>query len=92
MELVVRRLITMRWRTIWSAVVKARSTAALLPSSWRKAWLSGHSSHTGGAPGATASAAEVTAGSGSYSTSIASAASLASAMVSATIKATGSPT
>ena len=31
------------------------STAALSPASWTKAWLSGHSSHTAGAPGATAS-------------------------------------
>ena len=44
---------------------EGRSTAALSPSSCTKAWLSGHASHTAGAPGATASAIAVTAGSGS---------------------------
>jgi hypothetical protein len=39
--------------------------------------LSGHSSHTGGMPGFAASSVETTAGNGSYSTSISSAASAA---------------
>ena len=63
MELVVSRLITMRWRTTCGAVANAFATAAPSPATWVKAWLSGQPSHTATAPGVIASSVVATAGS-----------------------------
>ena len=62
---------------MWSALAKAASVAALSPTLSTKQMLFSQSSQTSGAPGLAASAVLVTAGSGSYSTSISSAASCA---------------
>ena len=61
----VTRLMTKRCLTTWSARANAASVAALSPSVCTKQMLSSQSSHTRGAPGAGASAVEMTAGSGS---------------------------
>src|SRR3974377_2373108 len=87
----VTRLITNVCLTTRLAQAKAASVAALSPISSTKQILSGHSSQTRGAPGLGASAVEVTAGSGSKSTCINSAASIPCALDSATHKAQEAP-
>ena len=78
--------------TICAAFAKARSVLSLSPNIVSHGTLSGISSHTTGAPGLSASSEWMTNGSSSYSTSMASAPSIACARVSATTIATASPT
>ena len=61
----VTRLIVKLWRTTCSAAAKAASVAALSPPRWVKQMLCGQSSQTRGAPGLTASGAEITGAKGS---------------------------
>ena len=80
-------------RVACAARAKAASTAAASPRRNTKDSFPGtRPGQTSGAPGRAASPTSVTAGSGSYSTAIASAASWPAARVSATTAATGSPT
>ena len=92
MALTTMRLLTSGRRVTCAALAKASATFAESPAWKSRQTLPGASSKTWGAPTAVAARASVTAGSGSMSTSTASAASFACARVSATTKATGSPT
>ena len=78
--------------TRWAAAASASSAAARSPSSQSRQRLPGASSWSAGASSPSAAFASVTAGSGRYVTVTASAASWAWAALSATTKATGSPT
>ena len=78
--------------TILAAAAKALAVAAGSPSVASKAALPARSGHTSGAPGASAAGALITCGSGVQSIDMASAASLPCSTVSATMKATASPT
>src|SRR5262245_57507826 len=90
-ELTTTRLLTSSSVTTRAALENAASVALASPMSLSQSttMLRGMWSKSCGAPGLIASLASVTAGSGSYSTSIASAASRAAVKVSATTNATG---
>ena len=75
-----------------AALANSASTRALSPTAQSKQMLFGACGQTCGCPGSIAPARSVTEGRVSYSTSTASAASRAASGVSATMKATGSPT
>ena len=91
-KLVTRRWLTMLSETVLAAAANAAAVARASPSVISKAALPARSGHTCGAPGLRASSAPTTWGSGCQSIVIASAASFACSMVSATMKATASPT
>ncbi len=90
--MVTSRWLTMVSSTTFAARAKASFVAAASPTATSKARLPGRSGQTCGASFFRAASAPVTCGSGCQSTAIASAASFAAASVSATTKATESPT
>ena len=92
MKLVTTRGLTMEISATACAFANAASAAFLSPIETSNSTLPGLSGQTCGAPFFTALTTPTTAGSGVHLTSIASIASRAWSIVSATTKATASPT
>src|SRR2546423_12783229 len=92
MKLVMTRGLMIDIPATACALAKAASAAFLSPIETSNSTLPGLSGQTCGAPGLTALTRPTTEGSGVHLTSIASIASRAWSMVSATTKATASPT
>jgi hypothetical protein len=89
---VTRRWFTTSSETTFAAAANASAVACFSPIVISKAALPARSGHTRGAPGASAARAPIVWGSGSQSIVIASTASFACSIVSATMKAMASPT